>query len=181
MFKPLLDEKLNRSANFLKLSGDLLSDFPKLSETDLYRVASGTYQFKRSKSYYAEHLNENKGRFEIQVCKYIGQFHLHSYGIACDDLMLIRGRIHSRFRNQTKYLLYILIDRVKIGTESIVEYCCHCKSRQRTVGTCAHIMTVLWYLDYGRHLAEIKAPAALLEEFYAGVLPDRTDEDTESN
>jgi hypothetical protein len=42
-------------------------------------------------------------------------------------------------------------------------------------------MTVLWYLGYGRYLAEIKAPAASLNEFYVGVLPDSTDEDTDSN
>jgi hypothetical protein len=48
-------------------------------------------------------------------------------------------------------------------------------------GTCAHIMTVLLYLGYGRYLAEIKPPAASLEKFYAGVLPDSTNEDTDSN
>jgi hypothetical protein len=61
LFKLILDEWLNWSANFLKMSRDSLSDFPKLSETDLYRIALGTYQLKQAKSYYAEHLNENKG------------------------------------------------------------------------------------------------------------------------
>jgi hypothetical protein len=39
-------------------------------------------------------------------------------------------------------------------------------------------MTVLWYLGYGSYLAEIKAVATSLDEFYAGVLPDSTNEDT---
>jgi hypothetical protein len=42
-------------------------------------------------------------------------------------------------------------------------------------------MTVLWYLGYSRYLAEIKAPAASLNKFYAGVLQDSTDEDSDSN
>ncbi len=70
---------------------------------------------------------------------------------------------------------------MKIGTESIVEYYCHCKSGQRNVGTCVHIMTVVWYLGYSRYLAEIKVLSASLDEFYAGVSPDSTDEDTDSN
>jgi hypothetical protein len=42
-------------------------------------------------------------------------------------------------------------------------------------------MTVLLYLGYGRYLAEIKPPAASLEEFYEGILPDSTNKDTDSN
>jgi hypothetical protein len=42
-------------------------------------------------------------------------------------------------------------------------------------------MIVLWYLGYGRYLAELGSPTASLDEFYAGVSPDSTDEDTDSN
>jgi hypothetical protein len=104
------------------MSGNSLDDFPKLSETDLYGIALGTYQLKQAKSYYTEHLNENKGRFEIQVCKHIGPLPLHSYSIACDDPMLIRGRIHSRFRNQTKYLLYTVSTETNFTYSNIYNF-----------------------------------------------------------
>ncbi len=60
LFKLVLNEKLNRrSANFQKISGDLLSGFPVLSKAGLYAIALGTYQLEQAKSCYAEYLNEN--------------------------------------------------------------------------------------------------------------------------
>jgi hypothetical protein len=48
LLKLVLDERLNRTlADFLKMSGDSLGDFPKLIETDLYRIALVTYQLKQ--------------------------------------------------------------------------------------------------------------------------------------
>ena len=106
-------------------------------------------------------------------CKHIGPLGLSSALIQADDPFLIRGRIHSRFSNQTKYFLYILVDRSKTGVDSILEYCCQCKNGLRTVGSCAHIITVLWYLGYARHNPqEIPDPARSLDEFFS---------DTDSN
>ncbi len=82
--------------------------------------------------------------------------------------MLIRGRIQSRHRSATKYFVYILIDRAieidedKDGVDSVSGYSCSCPNGLRTVGCCAHIATVLWYLGFARHESEILIPAEFL-------------------
>ena len=80
--------------------------------------------------------------------------------------MLVRGRIRSRHRSSVRYFIYILLDIDKImrGVEAILEYTCQCQQGNRTVGCCAHIMTVLWFLGFGRHQSEILSPAAFLNE-----------------
>jgi hypothetical protein len=133
-----------------------------LTLPDLYNIALGTYQLKQVKSYYVEHCKID-GRFEIQVCRHTGPLQLTSHDISADDPMLIRGRIQNRHRNSTKYYIYVL-DFAKSGAESLIEYCCQCKRSLRTVGRCAHIMTVLWFLGYGRYHPEIRNPAASLDE-----------------
>jgi hypothetical protein len=40
-------------------------------------------------------------------------------------------------------------------------------------------MMVFLFLGYDKYLVDIKAPAASLDEFYAGVLPDSSDEDSD--
>lgn len=38
-----------------------------------------------------------------------------------------------------------------------------CSSDERTVGTCAHIVSIMWYLGYTRHEG-FTAPAAFLND-----------------
>jgi SWIM zinc finger len=56
----------------------------------------------------------------------------------------------------------IEVDEEKDGVDSVSGYSCSCPNGLRTVGCCAHIATVLWYLGYARHLSEIPIPAAFL-------------------
>ena len=81
-----------------------------------------------------------------------------------------------------KIFIYILIDKSKSGVSAIAEYCCQCRSGLRTAG-CAHVMTVLWYLGFGRHLPQDKLhrPAAPLNEFYINLNESDTDCDWLSN
>jgi hypothetical protein len=123
----------------------------------------GTYPLKQVKFYYVEHCKID-GRFEIQVCRHTGPLQLTSHDISADDPMLTREWIQYRHRNSTKYYIYVL-DVAKSGAESLIEYYSQCKNGLRSVGCCAHIMTVLWFLGYGRyHLEEIRNPAASLDE-----------------
>lgn len=45
------------------------------------------------------------------------------------------------------------------GLVPIVGYYCTCKSGARTLGTCAHIASVLSYLGYAKHEINIKYPS----------------------
>jgi hypothetical protein len=163
-----------RRADFIRMDGNSLDEFPKLTENDLYIIACGSYQRRLCSSYYAEH-SKSDGRFEVQVCRHTGPLGLSSVNIQAEDPILIRGRIHSRFANRTKHLMYILIDVSKTGVDSIIEYCCQCKTGLRTIGCCAHAMVVLWYLGLGRYESEIARPANSLDEFYVDLASDSTD------
>src|SRR6185437_6519347 len=135
---------------------------------------STTNQFLQL-SYYAEHTKAD-GRYLIQLCRHTGPLQLDLYGISAEDSMLIRGRIQSRHRSRKKYFIYILVDVEESGADSVVEYCCQCKNGLRTVGCCAHIMAVLWYLGYGRYQPQIPLPATSLDEVC--VVETSTDEDS---
>ena len=157
-------QNLNRrSSLFKKMAADSIQNFPQLSLDDLRRIALGSYQLKQVHSYYAEH-NRSSGRFEIQVFQHIGTLSIASHGISAGEPKLIRGRIQSRHSNSTKYYIYVLVDVAKAGAEAVIGHCCQCKSDLRTVGCCIHIMTVLWYLGFGKNQPEIKEPATLLND-----------------
>ncbi|KAF9410990.1 hypothetical protein HW555_010122 [Spodoptera exigua] len=61
------------------------------------------------------------------------------------------------------YYVYILVANGVNGREGILEYYCNCIGR-RTVGCCAHVMTLVWYLGWARYENNIVAPAAFLDE-----------------
>ncbi len=169
-------KRLNRrSASFVDMSGDSIPGFPLLTLDDLRILALCSYQLKQALSYYAEH-SKADGRYLIQLCRHTGPLELTSHSISAKDPMLIRGRLQSRHQNSTKYFIYILVDVEKSGVEAVVEYTCQCKNGLRTVGCCAHIMAVLWYLGYGRHQPEIPLPAASQDEVC--VVETSTDEDS---
>ena len=75
-------------------------------------------------------------------------------------------RYFSRFSNQTKYLFFILVDFSENNSEQIKAYVCQCKTGLKTVGCCAHIMAILGYLGFARHLGEIPTPAGNLNNFF---------------
>lgn len=50
--------------------------------------------------------------------------------------------------------------------DGIVEYCCNCLVGRRTIGCCAHVMTLVWYLGWARYQENISAPAELLDDVY---------------
>ena len=51
------------------------------------------------------------------------------------------------------------------NSEQIKAYVCQCKTGLKTVG-CTHIMAILWYLGFARHLGEITTPAGNLNNFF---------------
>ena len=81
-----------------------------------------------------------------------------------DDPTLVRVRLY-RFRNRTKYQIFIqfnaaAIEHVPPNQEivPILGHYCTCKSGAKTLGCCAHISSVLWYLGYARNEPHIKYP-----------------------
>lgn len=155
------ENNLNRGrAQFTNINvvPENIREFPRLSYSDLILIACGTYQLKQARSYYGEHIRFN-GCYRIEVCR--ETMHATNFG---PDSRLIRARIASRHISRKIYFVYILTSVTNTGRSAIKEYCCNCVVGRRTVGCCAHVMTVIWYLGWARHQDNISPPAQFLDE-----------------
>ena len=94
-------------------------------------MSFGSYQLKQSISYTVDHLSEG-GNYEIEIYKEMDN--------------LIRVKISSRHSNQTCYNTWIKYSFDK--SNFIKAYFCTCKAGARTIGCCAHVCSVLWYLGF---------------------------------
>ncbi|KAG5890883.1 hypothetical protein JTB14_002825 [Gonioctena quinquepunctata] len=81
----------------------------------------------------------------------------------------LRMRVHSRFRNATKYQLFIAfkanvedIEQINSVDDVIFGYYCTFKTGARTLGCCAQVASVIWYLGYARHEQYIRYPSNTL-------------------
>lgn len=163
----LLVEELNmnrRHTVFRSITADRdnLFMFPRLTYSELILFALGTYQIRQARSYYGEHIRFH-GSYRIEVCRDtqdFSQYNLRGSG----DRTLVRGKIKSRHISRKQYYVYILIQNNVSGREGIVEYCCNCLVGRRTIGCCAHVMTLVWYLGWARYEENISAPAGFLDE-----------------
>ncbi len=108
-----------------------LIDFPSLSEEYLLDLGFGTYQMKQAYSYVMDHLNE-RGKYKFEFSK--------------DKPNILKVKIKSRHSGQTVYKTYI--DYSNSDSKPIKRWYCTCKSGARTLGVCAHVMSVLWYMGY---------------------------------
>lgn len=156
-------KSLNRQrAIFLRIDANhLFIDFPRMVENDIIMYALGTYHLKLSKSYVAEHLRD--GVYIMEVCREDSLPDLQDCNIFLNNVWLLRGRIQSRHVRARTYYSYVLIDRERQGLDALVHHYCTCLTGRRTVGACAHVISIVWYLGVGRY-DEFIPPALYLEE-----------------
>ena len=158
------DHNSNRqSLVFHHLNEIQVDEFLRLTLDELRLVALGSNQLKQAKSYIAEH-NNKSDRLEIFVNNDKSIISYEAFDIIVSDPCLVRAKIQSRHRDQVKYHLYILIDNGLSGKPAIKEYCCQCKNGLRTVGCCAHVMSILWYLGFCRFNNNFDFPASFLDD-----------------
>ena len=120
-------------------------DFPVISEEYLSSLTLGTYELKQARCYTLEHLSEN-GDYKIEI---------HP---EAEDLL--RVRIQSRHSGFKRYFLWIQLSPDD-ETDPVQSWYCQCKAGARTLGCCAHVASVIWYLGFARH-EELKPRKSLL-------------------
>lgn len=158
--KRLVEEEnlRNRIAQrWVQLNEAQFNGFPILTIEYLKQFTVGTYQIKLSPSYIQDKLIRNDGDgFTIEMLR--NQNRLPRPG-------LIRVKIKSRFRRAKTHQLWITYvptdeedDRMEEDFNPIQGHYCTCKSGARTIGCCAHIASVLWYLGYARHNENVRYP-----------------------
>jgi len=132
--------------DFIKIDLCKFNDFPRLTLEELYQITLGTYQLKQSLSYIAQHMSTNAD-YSFEARK---------------DKDVIRVQMVSRHSSTVKYNIYIRYDKTKLGKDAILGYMCRCKNGLRTLGCCAHVASVLFYLGYGKYHGNLKKPASFL-------------------
>lgn len=144
-----------RNGQWERLDQQELADFPVLDLDYLKDLTIGTYQIHLSPSYIQDKLvRDNDDQFQLDN-------HINEPGF-------LRARVYSRFRNATRHQIFIAyrvddedcnnIQNVEDDEEVILGYYCTCQSGARTLGACAHVASILWYLGYARHQPNIKYP-----------------------
>lgn len=153
-----------RMANFhtITVQNDNLNDFPQLNDNELVLISLGTYQIKQARSYFGEHVRGNDG-YVIEVCREVNSSLLRELS-ASNSSWLLRGRIQSRHISRKTYFVYILVDSSRRGREAILKYYCNCIVGKRTVGCCAHVMSIIWYLSWARYQKNLVPPAEFLDD-----------------
>ncbi|XP_058790801.1 uncharacterized protein LOC131664004 [Phymastichus coffea] len=137
--------------------------FPNLTLEYLRGLTYGTYQVGLAPSY----VQDSSLRAELENEEEIGEDE-QTFKIDrnTNEAGFMRIRISSRFRNATKHQVWIAFNEeynqeqdVANEGEPILGYYCTCKAGARTLGTCAHVATILWYLGYARHENQVHYPS----------------------
>ncbi|XP_035701213.1 uncharacterized protein LOC118433403 [Folsomia candida] len=137
--KRVEDEKMDRRTKEWKTASlKEFPKFPKLSVDDLEDITLGVYQIGLAKRYANLHM-KNSPIFEIKLNSEFPN--------------IVRAKIESRFTANKAHDLWIEYssDPEVKGADAIRGFYCKCKQGARTMGCCAHISTVLWYLGYQRY------------------------------
>lgn len=147
-----VDNLVRRNGQWRRLNQDAVIDFPIFDLNYLRDLTFGTYQVNLSPSYVQDKVvRDNDEEFQLDE-------NINEPGF-------LRVRLYSRFRNATRHQTFISYaahdgDNQDYQNEEdpILGYYCTCQSGSRTLGTCAHIASVLWYLGYARHQENIRYP-----------------------
>lgn len=160
----VIQRNLNRQrVTFERMEADNqhLTDFPQLSYEELILISVGTYHVKLARSYCSEHVKRT-GVYEIEYYRQTEQIRFSNEQ---NTQTLIRCKIQSRHVRNKTYYTYILYDSNVQGRSAIKEYYCSCIHGRRTLGSCAHVISILYYLGWARHnMAEMEHPAAFLDD-----------------
>ncbi len=119
--------KKNQTVDFESLN------FPILTEDYIRKLAFGIYQLKQAQSYTREH---SEGLYEFEFVP--------------EEKNLVKVKLNSRHLSSTIYTIFIEFDK-NDSKEHIKSWCCDCKSGLRTVGCCAHVASVMWYLGVAKN------------------------------
>lgn len=123
---------LHRSKSWLPLHdlNNCLYDFPKMTEDDIRALTFGIYQVRQAASYIDEYMHGTTSQIYFRK--------------SMSDL--IHARIQSRHTSAKQYDIWVEHDR-----KTVTGWYCQCPIGSRTVGTCSHVASVIWFLAYARH------------------------------
>lgn len=143
LLRELKAKNMYRSkANWKEASAELVPNFPRLTEADLFALTQGTYQIRNAKGYIKEHFQDN-GDFKLQLHQELSN--------------MIRVKVQSRYQRGHRHDVWI--EYVPEANDmKIQRYYCTCKVGSRTLGCCSHVAASVWYLGFSRHQPDHQMP-----------------------
>lgn len=180
LLKELVEQcQLNRQkCRFARLAINEILDFSHFTMDELKKI-SGAYQLSLAKSYIGDHLYN--GEYEFEVMKEDKHPNYQSVGIIIQQPLFIRARMQSRHITKEQCLMYILLDLREQSISCVKHYYCQCKTGARTVYSCAHVLTLIWYLSCDRNNEMLKTPAAFLNRHFPSNLPVEESENSDED
>lgn len=141
--------------SWARLEANLLQDFPVLPEEFVRDITFGVYQANLARSYIQDTF-QREDNDELHVETLVNQNLLPEPGF-------VRIRVWSRHATRTRYQLFIHYHpNGHADAAPIRGYYCTCKTGARTLGTCVHVASVIWYLGYARHEENVQYPSQAL-------------------
>lgn len=151
----LIQEKVERerlatrNGTWQRMDAALFPSFPRITLDYLKDLIFGSYQIRLAPSYIQDKLlRDDVDIFQVDSSRTEEGF--------------LRVRVYSRFRNSTKYQIFVKFTpwdpNLLPNDEPIKGYYCQCKTGARTLGTCAHVVAVIWYMGWARHQNNVKYP-----------------------
>ncbi|KAJ8688486.1 hypothetical protein QAD02_024281 [Eretmocerus hayati] len=137
-----------RNGRWIRLNEFDDADFPILTVEDLRQITAGVYQVNLAPAYIQDKLIRDQNE-------------VFEFDTLIDEPGLLRVRIWSRYSNATRHQLWIAYG---YDDEDILAYYCTCRAGARTLGTCAHVASVLWFLGHARHQNAVKYPSVAMIE-----------------
>ncbi|CAF4987704.1 unnamed protein product [Rotaria sp. Silwood1] len=119
-----------------------MPNFPRMNFDELQELTLGVYQLKQARAYITEHMT-SEGAYSVKITD--------------QRQDLLRAQIQSRYKNNTKYDIYIQYD-----PKNVSGWYCTCPNGSRVVGCCAHIASIMYYLSFARDNLKALQPRSSL-------------------
>ena len=145
---------------WVRLNAGQIQNFPILTIEQLKDRTFGIYQVKLAPSYVQDKLQrEAEEKFQLEMLRNQNRLPQPDF-------------IRARVSKHQLWIAYISTDEENEQMQDeedenenhIQGYYCSCKSGARTVGTCAHIASIIWFLGYAQHQENVHYPSTRLME-----------------
>jgi len=131
-----------KQGRWVSLGEEHVPLFPQLSNEYLCNLTYGIYQLKLSPSYIQDtilRVQPERNEEDLNI------------DLDTNEPGFIRITLFSRFRNAIRHQLWIAFDEEYVQNNEnrdspILGY--YCKSGVRTLETCSHVATVIWFLGW---------------------------------
>jgi hypothetical protein len=122
----------HRSKSWIPIEScfESIPSFPKMSEDEIRSLTFGVHQIRQAASYIDEFIYGSTSNIYFRE--------------STSDL--VHARIQSRHTSSKQYDIWVEHDG-----KNVTGWYCQCRIGTRTVGSCSHVASVIWFLAYARH------------------------------